>query len=217
MIQSMVIFYIDCVVYDTLGFVNCRYFAQEVLRLKTKKSLNPIAKFPEVPSSKTELTVIKTDLQTGEVLFEKTVRGSRSGSGWIMMFTDKGMELVANCDSPITLRVFLYLSMGQTYAGGMVTTKLDVEQKLGISHAACARAFKWLKANFIIHEWRVRGCTEFMVSPVYVSVGRFDERVKLWNARWEVMPFYASAQYQRKKSIELTAKLKDGVVGETAS
>lgn len=176
-----------------------------------------LAKVPEVPASKTELTVIKTDMFTGEVIFEKTIRGSRSGSGWIMMFTEKGSELVANCPSPVTLRVFMYLAMGQTYSGGMVTTKLDVEQKLGISHASCARAFKWLKNNFIIHEWRTRGCTEFMVSPVYVSVGRFDERVKLWNSRWEMMPFYASAQYQRKKSVELTAKLKEVSADVTAS
>lgn len=174
--------------------------------MKTK-----LAKIPEIPNCETELTVIKTNVQTGEVLFEKTVRGARVGSGWIMMFTEKGMELVANCPSAYTLRVFMYLAMGQTFTGGMVTTKRDVENKLGISHCSCARAFKWLKENFIVHEWRNRGCTEFMVSPVYVSVGKFDERIKLWNARWNAMPFYSSGSYQRKKSAEFANALKDGV------
>lgn len=171
-----------------------------------------LAKVPEIPNCETELTVIKTNVVTGEVIYEKTVRGSRIGSGWVMMFTEKGSELVANCPSAYTLRVFLYLAMGQTFTGGMVTTKLDVEKKLGISHCSCARAFKWLKKNFIIHEWRTNGCTEFMVSPVYVSVGKFDERIKLWNSRWELMPFYSSSTYQRKKSAELTPALKGGSV-----
>lgn len=171
---------------------------------------NKLAKVPEISSCETELTVIKTNIHTGEVIFEKTVRGSRVGSGWVMMFTEKGQELVANCPSAYTLRVFLYLAMGQTFNGGMVTTKLDVEKKLGISHCSCARAFRWLKENFIIHEWRNRGCTEFMVSPVYVSVGKFDERIKLWNSRWNSMPFYGSSAYQRKKSAEFEQQQKSG-------
>lgn len=156
----------------------------------------------KIPNCQTELTVIKTNVETGEVIYEKTVRGSRSGSGWIMLFTDMGMEIVARCPSATTLRVFLYLSMGQTYDGGIKTSKLAVERYLGISHRSCALAFKWLKSNFIIHEWRHNGVTEFMVNPRYVSVGKFDERIKLWNSRWDSKPFFASAQYQRKKSAE---------------
>jgi len=171
-----------------------------------------LAKVPEIPNCETELTVIKTNVTTGEVIYEKTVRGSRVGSGWVMMFTDMGMEVVEKCPSATTLRVFLYLSMGQTFTGGLVTTKLDVEKKLGISHKSCADAFKWLKENFIIHEWRNRGCTEFMVNPRYVSVGKFDERIKLWNARWELKPFFANRGYQKKKSAESAENKSKGVV-----
>lgn len=155
---------------------------------------------PKIPNCATETTVVKTNLETGEIIYETTYRGSRSGGGWIMMFTDKGMEIVEKCPSPITLRVFLYLSMGQHFDGGMITTKLDVEKKLGISHKSCADAFRWLKHNFVIHEWRNRGCTDFMVNPRYVSVGKFDERIKLWNARWDLKPLYSNSTYQRKKS-----------------
>lgn len=119
-----------------------------------------------------------------------------------MVFTDMGMEIVSKCPSATTLRVFLYLSMGQNFAGGMTTTKRAVEQYLGISHKACHQAFVWLKKNFVIHEWRNRGCTEFMVNPRYVSVGNFDERIKLWNARWDAKPFFSSPSYQRKKSAQ---------------
>lgn len=155
---------------------------------------------PKIPNSDTETTIIKTDLETGEIIYEKIFRGSRSGSGWVMFFTDMGMEIVEKCPSPTTLRVFLYLSMGQTFTGGMATTKRAVEKKLGVSHKACSDAFKWLKSNFVIHEWRNNGCTDFMVNPRYVSVGRFDERIKLWNSRWDLKPFYSNSTYQRKKS-----------------
>lgn len=170
------------------------------------------SRLPRIPNCATETTVMKTNLETGEVIYEQTFRGSRSGGGWVMMFTDMGMEIVAKCPSATTLRVFLYLSMGQSYIGGMVTTKLDVERHLGISHKACADAFKWLKSNFIIHEWRNRGCTDFMVNPRYVSVGKFDERIKLWNARWDLKPFYNNTTYQRKKTAEYTDKQKSGGV-----
>jgi len=165
---------------------------------------------PKIPNCETETTVMKTNLVTGEIIYEKSFRGSRSGGGWIMMFTDLGMEIVEKCPSPTTLRVFLYLSMGQTFTGGMSTTKLDVERKLGISHKACADAFRWLKHQFIIHEWRSRGCTDFMVNPRYVSVGRFDERIKLWNARWDYKPMYSDKSYQRKKSREFEQQQQSG-------
>lgn len=158
------------------------------------------SKIAKIPNCETQTTVIKTNMVTGEVIYETTYRGSRSGSGWIMMFTERGKEIVAKCPSAATLRIYLYLAMGQTYDGGMKTTKRAVEQYLGMSHRTVAEAFKWLSQNFIIHEWRHNGITDFMVNPVYVSVGKFDERIKLWNARWEFKPFFSSAQYQRKKS-----------------
>lgn len=145
---------------------------------------------------------MKTNLVTGEIIYEKTFRGSRSGGGWVMMFTDMGMDVVAKCPSYATLRIFLYLAMGQTYEGGMKTTKRAVENYLGMSHRTVALAFDWLKKNFIVHEWRNNGVTDFMVNPRYVSVGKFDERIKLWNARWDFKPFYSSKTYQKKKSAQ---------------
>lgn len=181
--------------HDTFFGLNCRVFVSGVILLAGKSS-------PIIPNCATETTVVKTNINTGEVIYETTYRGSRSGSGWIMMFTELGMEVVTKCPSPAALRIFLYLSLGQTYNGGMATTKRAIEEKLGISHMTCSRAFEWLKKNFIVHEWRNNGITEFMINPRYVSVGKFDERIKLWNDRWNFKPFYSSSTYQRKKSQE---------------
>jgi hypothetical protein len=117
-----------------------------------------------------------------------------------MMYQQKGFDLIAKAPNASVLKIFMYLACGQTYTGGMKTTKRAIEQNLGLSHKTVASAFKWLKDNFIVHEWRVDGCSEFMISPVYVSLGKFDERMKLWNQRWEnFKPMFASRQYHRKK------------------
>lgn len=147
----------------------------------------------------TEITV--TDTSTGEVLVEKTVWGARSKGGWIMFYQQKGQELIAKAPTPAVLKIFLYLAMGQTYEGGMKTTKADIQRKMGMAKQTVMSAFKWLKDNYIVHEWRVDGCTEFMINPVYVSIGKFDERMRIWNQRWnDFRPIYARSDYARKKS-----------------
>lgn len=152
----------------------------------------------------TQVTVF--DEGTGEVLADKWIYGARLKGGWCMLYQQKGLDLIAKAPNASVLKVFMYLACGQTYQGGMKTTKRAVEQNLGLGHKAVALAFKWLKDNFIVHEWRVDGCSEFMLSPVYVCVGKFDERMKLWNQRWEnFKPMYASNQYHRKKRADSEA------------
>lgn len=152
--------------------------------------------------------IIVSDLETGEVLVEKRLVGARSRSGWFMFYQNKGMELIAKAPTPAVLKVFLYVAMGQTYEGGMKTTKADVREKLGLSKPTVISAFNWLKDNYIIHEWRVDGCSEFMVNPQYVNVGKFDDRMKEWNRRWEsYMPMYQHSRMATKKQ-ELKRKDK---------
>lgn len=145
--------------------------------------------------------IIVTDMNTGEVLTDKTTYGSRSKGGWIMFYQQAGLQLIADAPSPAVLKIFMYLALGQTYEGGMKTTKADVQRKLGLSKATTINAFKWLKEHLIVHEWRVNGCTEFMVSPVYVCVGKFDERIKMWNERWNFKPQYVRTDYLHKKQL----------------
>lgn len=148
-------------------------------------------------SKVTQVTVFDDD--TGEVLTDKMIFGQRMKGGWIMLYQNKGLDLIAKAPNSTVLKVFMYLACGQTYTGGMKTTKRAVEQALGIGHNAVALAFKWLKDNYVIHEWRVDGCSDFMVNPVYVSLGKFDERMKLWNERWENYRPMVGTKYLRKK------------------
>lgn len=150
--------------------------------------------------------VIVTDLVTGEVIADKTYFGARAKGGWCMMYQQKGLDLIAKAPNASVLKVFMYLACGQTYNGGMKTTKRAVEQNLGLCHKTVSDAFRWLKDNFIIHEWRVDGCSEFMISPVYVCVGKFDDRMKIWNQRWDFKPMYSSRQYHRKKLADSDSK-----------
>lgn len=113
------------------------------------------------------------DGDSGEVLSDTTRSGSGNGKGWVIMYTDKINELVTKCKSAATLRIFMLLAAGQQFEErGMVTTKKAVQEHLGIDKKTCIEGFKWLKDNMIINECKINGCTEFMVNPLYITVGR---------------------------------------------
>ena len=130
-------------------------------------------------------TVI-SDEDTGEVLVDRLTAGSANGKGWVIMYTDRINELVTKCTSAATLRVFMLLAAGQQFEErGMITTKKAVQEKLKIDKKTCIEAFKWLKENMIVNESKINGCTEFMVNPAYVTVGRDrNKRAKEWIRRW---------------------------------
>lgn len=125
--------------------------------------------------------------ENGEVKSRKFFKGSANGGGWCMMYTDKVNELLNKCP-PSTFRVFMALSLGQQFdERGMITTKRAIQDRLGITKQTCLAAFKWLKENLIINEYKnPAGYTEFMVNPEYVSIGRDKKkRMKEWLRRWE--------------------------------
>lgn len=112
---------------------------------------------------------------------------SSNGKGWSIMYNDKIMQLVQNCTSAATLRVFMLLATGQQFEEkGYITTKKAVQEKLHIDKSTCLAAFKWLKENFIINEYRNEGgYTEYMVNPEYVTVGKDKKkRQREWLRRW---------------------------------
>ena len=131
-----------------------------------------------------QVTVMDED--TGEILKDVFSKGSSNGKGFILMYTDKVEDLILQCPSAATLKVFMLLSMGQQFEErGMITTKKAVQDKLGITKPTCIEAFKWLKEHFIVNEFRVDGHTEFMVNPEFVTVGRDKKkRLKEWQRRW---------------------------------
>lgn len=126
------------------------------------------------------------DGESGEVLSDTTRSGSANGKGWVIMYTDKINDLVTKCKSAATLRIFMLLAAGQQFEErGMVTTKKAVQEHLGIDKKTCIEGFKWLKDNMIINECKINGCTEFMVNPQYVTVGRDKKkRQSEWLRRW---------------------------------
>lgn len=126
------------------------------------------------------------DESTGELIREVVSRGSPNGRGWVIVYTENVQELLLKCNSAATLKVFMYLAVNQQFEErGFVTTKAAVQEKLGITKKTCIEAFNWLKENMVINELRVNGCTEFMVNPRYVTVGRDKKaREREWVKRW---------------------------------
>lgn len=126
------------------------------------------------------------DEGTGELVREVVTRGSPNGRGWVIVYTENVQELLLKCNSASTLKVFMYLAVNQQFEErGFITTKAAVQEKLGITKKTCIEAFNWLKENMIVNEYRVNGCTEFMVNPRYVTVGRDKKaREKEWVRRW---------------------------------
>ena len=126
------------------------------------------------------------DDETGELIREVTSKGSPNGRGWVMVYTDNVQELLLKCNSAATLKVFMLLAVNQKFEErGYITTKQAVQEKLGITKKTCIEAFNWLKENMVVNETRINGCTEFMVNPRYVTVGRDKKaREKEWVKRW---------------------------------
>lgn len=137
--------------------------------------------------AKTVRQVVTADADTGEIFSDVFTAGSPNGKGYVLMYTEKVVKLIADCPSAATLKVFMLLSMGQQFdERGYITTKKAVQDKLGITKPTCIEAFKWLKENFIINETKIDGHTEFMVNPEYVTIGRDKKKRQAeWIRRWQ--------------------------------
>lgn len=145
------------------------------------------------------------DEGTGELIREVVTRGSPNGRGWVIVYTEKVQELLFKCNSAATLKIFMYLAVNQQFEErGFITTKAAVQEKLGITKKTCIEAFNWLKENMIINETRVNGCSEFMVNPRYVTVGRDKKaREKEWVKRWSGGTVGVVRQLPEKKKIKI--------------
>ena len=131
-----------------------------------------------------EVTVY--DGETGEIQFTGTSFGSPNGKGYVLVYTEKVQQLILDCPSAATLKIFMLISMNQQFEDrGYITTKKAVQEKLGITKPTCLDAFKWLKERFIVNECKINGHTEFMINPEYVTIGRDKKaRTKEWLRRW---------------------------------
>lgn len=150
------------------------------------------------------------DGDSGEVLSDTTRSGSGNGKGWVIMYTDKINELVTKCKSAATLRIFMLLAAGQQFEErGMVTTKKAVQEHLGIDKKTCIEAFKWLKDNMIINECKINGCTEFMVNPLYITVGRDKKKRQAeWVRRFTGQTIAVLPDAKLRKASRVKTKVK---------
>lgn len=150
------------------------------------------------------------DGDSGEVLSDTTRSGSANGKGWVIMYTDKINELVTKCKSAATLRIFMLIAAGQQFEErGMVTTKKAVQEHLGIDKKTCIEGFKWLKDNMIINECKINGCTEFMVNPLYITVGRDKKkRQSEWVRRFTGQTVAVLPDAKLRKASRVKPKVK---------
>lgn len=160
---------------------------------------------------KNEFKEVNTyDEETGELLRSYTFKEvPKNGRGFILVFTEKVEKLMIECPSASTFKIFMLIALNQQFEEhGYITTKKAVQEKLGITKQTCLAGFKWLKENFVINEYKINGYTEYMVNPIFVTIGR-DKKKRLdeWSRRWQnatvqVLPDPTrSAQRQLKKSV----------------
>lgn len=113
-----------------------------------------------------------------------------NGSGFVISYTAKMLDFIANTRQGATVRVFLYLAHNQNYGTddktfGYRCSHKYLQQILGLDKKSIYNAITYLKDNFLIVETREDGQSEFMVNPNYVTIGQDKKRrMGIWNARW---------------------------------
>lgn len=128
----------------------------------------------------------------GEIVSDVFVKPkvSQNGSGFVISYTEKMSDFIAKCNVGATVRVFLYIAHHQSYGvDGMFGYRCShkfLQQVLNLDRKSIYNALRYLKDNFLVHEDKIDGCTEFMVNPQYVTVGG-DKKARIveWNLRWE--------------------------------
>lgn len=137
-----------------------------------------------------QCTIIKTD-KYGEVISQSTYNlGSKNGSGYVISYTEKMCDFIAKTTAGSVVRVFMYIAHHQSYGSdgsqfGYRCSHKFLQQVLNIDKPTLWRALKYLKDNFLVHVGKVEGYTEFMVNPLYVTIGKDRKvRMKVWNERW---------------------------------
>lgn len=114
---------------------------------------------------------------------------SENGSGFVISYTDKMIELLTKSLTPSALKIFLYVAHQQGYGNpvyGFRCTKKHFVETLKIERSVVWDALKYLRENFLVLESKIDGQSEFMVNPSYITIGS-DKKARLreWNRRWE--------------------------------
>lgn len=145
--------------------------------------------------------------ENGEVIYDvKKKPAWQNGGGFVISYTEKMCDFIAETGVGSTVRVFLYIAHHQNYGVdgvfGYRCTHKYLQQVLRLDRKSVYNALRYLKDKFLIHEGRFAGATEFMVNPSYVTIGtEKKKRVAEWNKRWE--------DYWKKKHSALIAACRE--------
>ena len=128
--------------------------------------------------------------EDGEVIYDvKRKPAWQNGGGFVISYTEKMCDFIAETGVGSIVRVFLFIAHHQNYGVdgvyGYRCTHKYLQQVLRLDRKSVYNALKYLKDKFLIHEGRFAGSTEFMVNPAYVTIGtEKKKRVAEWNKRW---------------------------------
>lgn len=114
---------------------------------------------------------------------------SQNGSGFVISYTDKMLELLTDLKMPSALNIFLYIAHKQGYGNpifGYRCTKKHLQETLSLSRTQVWESLKYLREKFLVLETTIDGQTEFMVNPSYITIGSDKKsRLREWSRRWE--------------------------------
>lgn len=126
----------------------------------------------------------------GEILSEVTLEERKqNGSGFVLSYTDKMIEFIGKYSTGATVRLFLYIAHNQQYGSngvfGFRCSRASLENALGLTRKTVYSSLMELKKDFLVHELKVDGVSEFMVNPNYITIGKEKKtRLAEWNRRW---------------------------------
>lgn len=150
---------------------------------------NPYKAAEHTPRPRTIVT--QTIDTNGEVIAEHS-RNYRyqNGSGFVISYTEKMCEFLEKVTTGSVVRLFVYLAHRQNYGNdgrtfGYRCSHKFLSKVLQLERTTLWDALKFLKDNYLVHVGRFDGQYEFMVNPLYVTIGS-DRKTRMteWNRRW---------------------------------
>lgn len=140
----------------------------------------------------TPRTVVTQTIDTNGEIIAEHMRNYRhqNGSGFVISYTEKMCEFLEKVTTGSIVRVFVYLAHRQNYGNdgkmfGYRCSHKYLQKVLNMTKPTLWDALKYLKDNYLVHVGKVDGQFEFMVNPLYVTIGS-DRKTRMteWNRRW---------------------------------
>lgn len=166
-------------------------FGREEPFEREKSALDDIIENSRSQLSKADcVETIKYD-ENGNVIVDMVRKSkSQNGSGFVISYTAKMCDFIAETKQGSIVRLFLYLAHNQQYGTdektyGYRCSHKFLQQVLGLDRKSVYNALSFLKDKFLVLETREEGSPEFMVNPNYVTIGTDKKkRLAVWNKRW---------------------------------